>query len=122
MPQVAEKDQTHLKSFLTKRDIGYTEYHADPENLKPTQSEFNLEKVNNLMDTFDSIKDKKILVSKDNRVIDGHHRWLAAKKLGERIRVIKINKRYDNVLDVLNDFSKTFSRKLNEAKDVENDG
>lgn len=117
MPQVSEKDHVHLKRFLTRREIGYKEYSADPDNLKPTQDEFNIDKVNKIIDNFDDVKHKRILISKDNRVIDGHHRWLASKKVGEKINVIMINKRYDNVLDVLNDFSKTFSKDIHEDKE-----
>jgi len=118
MPQVSTKDFRWLKSFLTRMGVKYEECNIPAESLKPTQSEFNLSKVDSLIREYDKIKDKTILVSKDNRVIDGHHRWLAAKKLGVDIPVIKINKRYDNVLGVLTSFSKTFSKGINESKDV----
>lgn len=119
MPQVQQKDHAHLKRYLTTNKISYKEYAANPDELKPTQSEFNVDKINSLISNFDKIADMKILVSRDNRVIDGHHRWMAAKKLGKRIEVVKINKRYDNVIDVLTGFSKTFNKAINENKDID---
>ena len=93
-------------------------YHANPESFEPTQSEFNIEKVNKIIDNIDDVKDMVILVSRDNKVIDGHHRWLAFKKTGTKMKVLKINKRYDNVLDILTEFPKTFNKGVNENKEV----
>lgn len=117
MPQVKSDDHSHLKRYLTKNDVSYKVYHTDPSKLSPTQSDFNLEKVNNIISNIDKIPDSPILISKDNKVIDGHHRWLAKKKIGTDIKVLKINKRYDNVLGLLDDFPKTFNKEIHE--DVE---
>ena len=39
--------------------------------------------------------------------------------INENGKVVKINKRYDNVIDVLTGFSKTFNKGINENKDID---
>ena len=62
------------------QDHGIT-IHAcdcDPKSLKPTQRNFDWEKVNTMIDNQSYMM--PVITSEDGFVIDGHHRWLAACK------------------------------------------
>jgi hypothetical protein len=75
MPQIEKRDyEAYIKHM---KDMGITQkkVKVDPKKLKPIQSEFAE------LGVIVSIKkndDKPIVISNDNYVIDGNHRWLAA--------------------------------------------
>ena len=78
LPQILNAKK-FAKAIKRKFGIKTRKLSMRPRNLKPTQGEINSEIVNNI------IKDKKVypnplVVSEDNYIIDGHHRWAAAKK------------------------------------------
>ena len=103
MPQI--KDVDAMLSYLSS--IGVT-YHEDPsmsmKYVRPTQHNYERDKVdaikNQLINNNDS-KMKPIIVSYQPSigeghptqffVLDGHHRYLAAKELGVGISAIVIN-------------------------------
>lgn len=84
-----------------------------PWKLTPTQSNFNEDKVNFLIDEkkWDA---KPIITSADDYVIDGHHRWLAAAKLGKDIKSRVINLDCDALLAFLKDKPYVETKKINE--------
>lgn len=53
----------------------------------------------------DGWKSKPIIVSNDDYVIDGHHRWLAAAKLNEKIPARVVDKTAEELLDFVKDKS-----------------
>ena len=50
-----------------------------PRNLKPSQGEINSDVVNDII-KYKKVYQNPLVVSKDKYIIDGHHRWAAAKK------------------------------------------
>lgn len=79
MPQVRDLDA--FVADLEDEDVKIIKRKVDPEKLAPTQKEFSEEKVNHIVKKGNS--PKPIIVSSDNYVIDGHHRWLAAAQMGK---------------------------------------
>lgn len=61
-------------SFLDKKGIPHKKETLRTYNLKSTQSEFDMDKVQAMMYANDT---KPIVVSNDGYVLDGHHRWMA---------------------------------------------
>ena len=69
-------------SFLDKKGIPHKKETLRTYNLKSTQSEFDMDKVQAMMYANDT---KPIVVSNDGYVLDGHHRWMANDKLGKDV-------------------------------------
>lgn len=113
MPQIADFD-----AFLKDLDdnfITYTTMKIDPEELTPTQGNFNEEKVARLVADFDKIKNKPIVSSDDDFVLDGHHRWLAAAQKKKPIASRVIGLGIDDLLDFVKGKPYIETRGLNES-------
>ncbi|ULQ47391.1 hypothetical protein JN531_003700 [Flagellatimonas centrodinii] len=103
MPQVKSEHRGALVNFLKGRGVTAEPSQAvDPLTLQPSQMEFSPEKVAKAK-TFAGT-DRAILVSADNRVIDGHHQWLAKVDAGEPVSVIRINAPAEDVLPLVSEF------------------
>lgn len=74
MPQIKSSDISGFLNHLKKKLIDYTTKKVNVKDLKSTQSEFDLNKVEQMMHQKNA---GKIIVSNDGYVMDGHHRWLA---------------------------------------------
>tara|TARA_R110000824_G_scaffold55256_1_gene152284 strand:- start:228 stop:1571 length:1344 start_codon:yes stop_codon:yes gene_type:complete len=79
MPQFDDPTQTFLKSLQKDRGIEVQNTTVPVGQLKATQREINAQKVFGMLDSlnagkFPAIRDH-IIVSNDNFILDGHHRW-----------------------------------------------
>jgi len=77
MPQIGASDS--FVKYLKSNDVQSKRVKLDPNELKSSQMEFDQNKIDGLRGTPSS---NPIIVSRDNHVIDGHHRWLADKLEG----------------------------------------
>lgn len=116
MPQVAEKDYPDYFKYLKNKNITFKEYLMNPNDLKPIQKDFNVPGVERSLDKIAKIlasgsKDKFILVSKDNYIVDGHHRWIAYKNLKKDIAVLKANVPMKKLLKVTLEYPKIYRSK-----------
>ena len=118
MPQIEGKNIPKFLDYLKSEGVKYTEKLVDSKSLRPTQSQFNRDKIQGMIDTIDSKKQMPIMVSKDNYVIDGHHRWLAHYNLDRKMPVIVIDLKIDDALDNMHDFPLSISRGLKEESDA----
>ncbi len=82
-----------------------------PSSLTPSQKHFNDKKVQYLVKN--PVKGE-IIVSKDNYVIDGHHRWLADHIAGRKSKAIVVHMNAHDLIDHLGKADYTFTKKLNE--------
>ena len=117
MPQVEGKNIPKFLDFLKSEGVKYTEKLFDSKKLRPTQGQFNQEKIQAMIDTIDTKKQNPIMVSKDGYVIDGHHRWLAHYNLERKMPVIEINLDINDALDKMHDFPLSINRSLKEDID-----
>lgn len=89
MPQVSRDNLPKAVKWMRDNgtDVELTKKPAS--ELKPTQEDLEKDKVKNMTDKFDSVGDiKALVVSNDGYIIDGHHRWAAAKvKFGEDVKL-----------------------------------
>jgi ParB-like chromosome segregation protein Spo0J len=75
--------------------------------LLPTQTDFNQDKVDQIKSDWNYIvgNQKPIIASKeDGFVLDGHHRFFAAKQLGTGINVIFVDLPINKLLAISNIF------------------
>lgn len=87
MPQVDD-----VKKVRESEDIptGYLEF-VDPKKLKSIQAGIKESILNHIVENWDTEGKRPVLISKDNWIIDGHHRVKAAIKKNKWVRVIRIN-------------------------------
>lgn len=86
MPQISAKEVR--ESSIPTRSLEF----VDPKKLKYTQkgSHINKTKAQGIADHWETVGKQPVLISKDNWVIDGHHRVEAAKIKNKWVRVIRI--------------------------------
>ena len=109
MPQVDEKDYPEYFAYLKEKGITLKKGKEDPNKLKPIQKEFAKIGVEKSLDKMLAKKDnaKFIIVSKDDYIVDGHHRWLAAKNGRQQLNVMRANVNMKELLKATNEFPKT---------------
>ena len=74
MPQIGAASS--FAKYLKDNEIGSKRMRVDPNDLKSSQMDFDYNKIEGLRQTPSK---NPIVISNDNHVIDGHHRWLADK-------------------------------------------
>lgn len=102
MPQIKAEHRGALANFLEARGIKWQRVTVNPDRLRPTQAEFSPAKVQKALD-FDQ-PNRAILVAADGYIVDGHHQWLAAKKKGEPMEVIRLSGDIRKVLAAVKEF------------------
>ena len=75
MPQVPGRFLPQFLDSLKARGINATREEVRPTSLKATQKDFDPADIKRAMSAPMDIKARPLLVSQDNRVLDGHHRW-----------------------------------------------
>lgn len=81
MPQIPDEERPQFLADIARENgVNTTEERVDPTTLKPWQSEISAAgAAYNFRSNPDGIPDeKRILISKDGYIIDGHHTWAAA--------------------------------------------
>ena len=114
MPQI--KDIDSFLSYVSSQGHSSMDMFGDVDDFRPTQTDYNQEKVDRIkhdMIRNPRINTKSIIVTSDGFVLDGHHRYLAAKQLGEMIPYYELS---TNVTDSL----KLAYEYLNTSESVQN--
>lgn len=75
MPQFDKNTTNEFIKYLKKNNIIVKKKYINVLDLKPTQNQLNLEKIENMKKNIYNLNTKTIIVSKNNYIIDGHHRW-----------------------------------------------
>lgn len=116
MPQIDDNDK-YLKWLEEVHDISSQRKVVSTAKLKPTQKEFNEDKIKSLMNSKQDWRDKEILICKDMHIFDGHHRWAAADRSEERkIKAHQIDENLDKVLEMTKEYKGAKYKKLSEAE------
>lgn len=114
LPQI-----TNFEEFVKAiKDNGgdITDTELSPDTLIPTQKNFNSEKVKDIVE-----KEKEgypIIVSEDDYVVDGHHRWLAMHHTNKKIKCRKVSMALDDILELCKDASFVTKKTINENEDI----
>lgn len=104
MPQIRSFDVPEFLKLLSSHGISNKHETINANELKPTQKEINGDKAR----TVDPIsKTKPMLVTADNFIMDGHHRWLNAVWNNEKLNIIRLNAPIQKILVIAKTFSKT---------------
>ena len=121
MPQVHANHYPELFEYLKANGAKISKGNVAATELKAVQGEFSDEGVAKMMRKDNgkggTTRKKPLIVSADNYIIDGHHRWLAAYNLEEDIPIIKFSLPVKELLQLVHDFKHTTYRGIyNEAK------
>lgn len=114
MPQIEGKNVPKFLEYLKQNGIKFTEKFVESKKLKPTQNQFNQQKIQGMIDIIDTKKQNPIMISKDGFVIDGHHRWLAHYNLDRKMSVYEIDLKIEDALDTMREFPLSISRGIKE--------
>jgi hypothetical protein len=108
MPQIKTKHLDKFKDWVKDQGFKTEKDYIPAKDLKPTQKDFNTKKVFEILNNDPEKLKKTILVSKDNYIIDGHHKWLAHYNIDEnkKIDVLKVNLEVEDLLEKAKEFPK----------------
>lgn len=117
MPQIPDEHSEHfINVFIKKLGVKVRVKTVDPETLKPTQNEFSDKGIQKNMGRIGKGYAKPpIIVSKDNYIMDGHHRWAAHANSKVKIKIRQVDMHSSELLEVMKRYSKV------NFKDIYND-
>jgi hypothetical protein len=93
-------------------------------DLKPIQKELNMEKVDGMMQAKSQeylAFGKPAIISQDNYLVDGHHRWWAVRMIDEdaSFGVIRVDMPIRDLLDLAHDYPKvSYKGAMDESESV----
>ena len=94
MPQTGDAS-IFARKLRSQFGIPFSRQVVNAQSLRPSQQEINKMKVAGILQAIRNkqMKDDSILVSRDNYIIDGHHRWAAYKAYdpNSRIRIVMMD-------------------------------
>ena len=114
MPQIKTSDYPEFLDYLDSHGVRFSKQTVPADSLKPIQGEFSdagVEKALNLRKL-----DKPSIVSSDDHIIDGHHRWLAALNTKQDVNIYKTNIPAHELLDLVHDFPEVYYKDMYERK------
>jgi hypothetical protein len=116
MPQIKKKHMDKFVNWLEKDGISVKETEIPVMNLKPTQKDFNTQKVHLMMNEDKHKLSKPLLVSSDNYILDGHHKWLAQLNIDEKSKAkcIQVGLKAKDFLEKAKQFSKVKYKDIND--------
>ena len=118
MPQIKREFIPDLIKSLNTNGVSVSKRKMDVKNLKPTQSEINMNKVRQKYENFaNGVKTPKpFIVSYDNFILDGHHQLFALQTLEKDIKVdcYYIGLRMKELLKFAHDFPQTSYKEIDD--------
>ena len=102
MPQVDAEHRGALVNFLAARGVAADQETVAADSLKPTQREFEPGKVKAMAEGGGS--KRRILVSSDDHILDGHHQWLAKREAGQPVDIIRLDAPVQDLLRLAHQF------------------
>lgn len=109
MPQVDLGHRGAMVQYLKGRGVDWDNEEIAPSRLRPSQAEYNPEKVEKARNWVGP--ERRILISDDDRVLDGHHQWL--RKLedapNDPIPVIRLHQDAQTLLMEMREFPSSWT-------------
>ena len=131
MPQFTDKTMVLFIKQLKNNKIGVKKNKQSVLDLNPTQNQINSEAVKHLQNkhlkTKYSLNKKTIIISKDNYILDGHHRWAALllcnfkpekcfkHKIDIKISCVQIDLPIKKIIKLANKFEKVTHKEFGES-------
>jgi len=113
LPQVKSGDMDNFREWLQEQGVESFKSSMEVGELNPIQKEINLEKIQSMMEKhaageIDLVTGKPVMVTEDEYIIDGHHRWFALRELDEtnEMETINIKLPVKKLLKIVKDYPK----------------
>ena len=114
MPQLgATNDFLHQ---LQNHKVKFHYTNVDSKDLKASQGEFNKDKIHSIIHDPQKTK-SSVVISKDNYVIDGHHRWAANYNTGKKTKAVKVHLPVLELLKLAKTFPTTKYKNIHQVKE-----
>jgi hypothetical protein len=115
LPQIDKDELENYLEYLESYNIPFEIDFQPVASLNSTQSEVDTEKVKSIMKDDESFN-TPIIVSKDDYILDGHHRALAAFNTDKEaeVPVIKVDVSLNELIKISNDFKGSYNQSINE--------
>jgi len=114
LPQIKSTDVQEFCDWLESKGVECLKSSMRVGELTPVQKEINIDKTNSMKakheaGQIDLSNGKPVMVSGDEHLVDGHHRWYALKELDENneIDVIIIDAPILDLISLMKQFPKT---------------
>lgn len=109
MPQIEDDKQEEFLRYLTASSIRYTSSRAVISDITPAQKEIRMDIAKELFRKKSPKLKKPLIVSSDNYLMDGHHRWLAYYQDSKdtKVDVIKVGMKAKDLIKVMLKFDDT---------------
>jgi hypothetical protein len=123
LPQIKSTDVPEFIEWVENQDIAIDrDPSMNPKDLTPTQKEINLEKVAGMVAEkgLESLaSDKPVMISGDNYLIDGHHRWYALVDNDyPEISVVQIGLSVKDLISLVKDWDKTSYKSITRERKI----
>ena len=117
MPQIKKQDYEEFMDYLKSNGAKFRKETVPASELKAMQSEFSDKGIiKQLEKNIDQgINSKAIIISDDDYVLDGHHRWIVAMNTGNDLDVYRINIPAHKLFDLTKGFEKTYYKGMYET-------
>ena len=116
MPQINSKDVGEFVKYLKDKGIEASSSLIDVSKIGMTQKDINVDKVRDLLGVEKSNLAKPVIISKDNYILDGHHRVVALYNVDKnfKLKTIKIDLGIKDLLNVAREFPKASFKGITE--------
>ena len=116
MPQINSKDVSEFVKYLKDKGIEASSSLIDVSKIGMTQKDINVDKVRDLLGVEKSNLAKPVIISKDNYILDGHHRVVALYNVDKnfKLKTIKIDLGIKDLLNVAREFPKASFKSITE--------
>lgn len=109
MPQLDKEVTQQFLNHFKEQHVEVAEETVPAASLYSTQGEILRSKVMGMVYSHQEGKFnpcvETIIVAQDQHVLDGHHRWAACKVLGQPIKVYRVNRPIQELLQTANSFA-----------------
>ena len=114
LPQIKSTDVPEFIEWLESKDVDALETSMEVGEMTPVQKEINLQKTDSMaakheQGEIDLSTGKPVMVSSDEYLVDGHHRWYALRELDPRnkLNAIMVDSPILELISLMREFPKT---------------
>jgi GNAT superfamily N-acetyltransferase len=120
MPQINSKDVGEFVKYLKDKGVSVSSSVINVSKVGMTQKDINVDKVRDLLGVEKANLAKPVIISKDNYILDGHHRVAALYNIDKdfRLKTIKVDLGIRDLLKTAKGFPKVSYKNINESSDI----
>ena len=118
MPQIAGKDHGEFEEFAKSKGVELKPETVKASTLLPTQREYNPKNAAGI--PAEKIASKRLMVSSDNRVLDGHNTLVRIKEdPNADVQIIRVPLKAEEALKLMHEFPKSTTKSVKDVGSTE---